>query len=164
MEVELTKYELKYAEYIAKMRNTEALKVGKKNKFGLPNTEDDDLQIHKIGAAGEMALAKAMNWYFNGHINTYKIGYDVYKTQVRTATKSSHRLIVREDDKSDDIFVLVLKDENNEQKFQIKGWLKGSQAKNNKYLQNPHNWKLAYFVPQSELNPISTLSAAINEV
>jgi len=161
IQVSLAKHEVSYARLIGKIRNDEAIKAGKKNPLNKNATFEEDLHVHYVGAAGEMAFAKAMNYYFDATVNTYKNGYDVHKMQVRTRTKDYYDLIVRSNDKDDDIFVLVLK---NEDSFKICGWIKGSDAKKKQYIKNYGYMNPAYFVPQSDLNPMHTLKNSSNEV
>lgn len=161
IQIELVRHEINYAKMIGNIRYKEAIKAGKVNQLKRNLSPEKELEIHYIGAAGEMAFAKAMNYYFNATINTYKTGYDVHKMQVRTRTKDDHDLIVRDNDNDEDVFVLVLK---NIRSFKIIGWIKASDAKQRKYINNHGNTKPAYFIPQSDLQPIETLKQMYNEV
>jgi len=161
IQLSLDRHEINYAKMIGNIRYNEAVKAGKKNQIKRNLTPRQELEIHYAGAAGEMAFAKAMNYYFNATINTYKTGYDVHKMQVRTRTKDHYDLLVRDNDNNNDIFVLVLK---NVTSFKICGWIKGSDAKKQQYFKNYGNMNPAYFVPQSHLNSIDTLKNTSNEV
>ena len=60
-------------------------------------------------------------------------------------------LIVRDDDHDDHAFVLVT---GGPTEYDIRGWMRASEAKQGKYRANYGNYGDAYFVPASDLHPI----------
>jgi hypothetical protein len=111
--------------------------------------------MHIEGACGEAAVAKALNVFWSGTVNTFKRGGDIgSKIQVRTRSKSYYELIVRQDDRDDDIFILVT---GKAPSFDVVGWTLGKDAKKEQWIQTHGNREAAWFVPQKELLDINTL-------
>ena len=101
-------------------------------------------------AAAEMAFAKARQMYWDFSVNTFKKP-DVGKIQIRHTIRSTGRLIVRPDDSDDEIFVLVT---GEIPKFIIRGYMKGSRAKQDEFINNPGGGRPCWMVPQESLNPV----------
>jgi len=127
-------------------RQIEALRQHRPDRHGFDG--EDGWTIHIEGAAGEMAVAKLRNRYWNGSVNTFKTGGDVGAVQVRTRSKAHYDLIVRDDDRNDDAFFLVI---GSIPVFDVVGWIKGRDAKRPEWLQTYGERPPAYFVPQSAL-------------
>lgn len=152
MKVNLEWYEISRAALVGVSRNVEAMRKGLQNARPI---SESDWHIHILGACGEVAFAKATNRYWSGSVNTFKTGGDVGgHIQIRTRSKSNYDLIVRDNDNDDDIFVLVT---GGPAEFDVKGYMRASDAKAEKYKANWGNYGEAYFVPQSELRPIRDL-------
>ena len=100
------------------------------------------------GACGELAVAKAIGIYWAPTVNTFKSVPDVDAYEVRTTPGKKNSLIVRSDDASDRIYILVI---GSGQVFKVIGWILGEDAKKNKWLRNPGGRDPACFVPQSAL-------------
>jgi hypothetical protein len=100
------------------------------------------------GAGGEMAFAKWANVYWHPGVGTYKAP-DVGGYQVRTRTESWYDLIVRNNDKDDDRFALVL---GKMPDYQIVGWISGREAKQDRWRRNHGGYGPAWFVPQAALH------------
>ena len=159
MEVRLTKVEAMLAGQVGIMRHTEALSRKNPDAFGL-SSDKDGSGLHVEGAAGEMAVAKALNIYWAATVNTYKDGGDIgRRIQVRTRSKHDYELIVRPSDRDDDIFVLVT---GKSPSFQIHGWIHGHEAKKKDYLKGHGNRDPAYFVPHCALRALN--EADFNEI
>jgi len=101
-------------------------------------------------AAAEMAFAKARKMYWDFSVNTFKKP-DVAHIQIRHTIRSSGRLIVRPDDSDDETFVLVTGEIPN---FTLRGHIKGRDAKQDQFLNNPGGGKPCWMVPQGDLKPI----------
>lgn len=152
MRVNLEWYEISRAALVGVSRNVEALRKGLQNTRPI---SESDWHIHILGACGEVAFAKATNRYWSGSVNTFKTGGDIGgHIQIRTRSKSNYDLIVRDNDNDNDIFVLVT---GGPAEFDVKGYMRASDAKAEKYKANWGNYGEAYFVPQSELRPIRDL-------
>jgi hypothetical protein len=135
------------------LRHIAALRKGLPDCHGFKG--EDGWTIHIEGAAGEMAFAKAAGRYYASPVNTFKEGGDVGDVQVRTRSRMDYDLLVRPSDRDRDVFVLVL---GKIPTFDVVGWMRGSDAKNEKWLNAHGNRPPAYFVPRSELSPIETLN------
>ena len=109
--------------------------------------------LHIVGACGEMAVAKLLNKYWNGALGNLKAD-DVSMVQVRTRTKHTYDLIVHPSDPDDKMFVLVT---GLPPKFRVHGWIVGGFAKTDKYWKDPAGGRPAFFVPKSDLAPMTDL-------
>jgi hypothetical protein len=144
MKVDLEWFEVSRAALVGVSRNVEAMRKQCQNRSTVP----DDWGIHILGALGECAFAKATNRYWNGSVNTFKRGGDVGRIQVRTRARHDHDLIVRPQDKSEDVFVLVT---GGPSSFEIQGWCVGEEAKQDAFTANHGGYGEAYFVPAKSL-------------
>lgn len=151
MNVNLEWFEVSRAALVGVSRNVEAMRKGCVNRLPV----NDEWSIHILGALGECAFAKATNRYWNGSVNTFKSGGDVGDNiQIRTRSKHSYDLIVRDGDKDDDVFVLVT---GGPTEFAIHGWMPAREAKQPKFRANYGGYGEAYFIPKSALRPIDPL-------
>lgn len=128
------------------MRNISAIKHGLRNQHGV--MEGGDWQIHIEGACGEMALAKALGLYWNGSVNTFKMGGDVGNFQVRTRSQHNYELLIRPDDPTDVIWWLVT---GKAPRYIVQGWIQGIDAKHPDWLRAHGGRPPAYFVPHNKL-------------
>lgn len=151
MNVSLEWYEVSRAALVGVSRNVEALRKGLQNRLPI----NDEWNIHILGALGEAAFCKATNRYWSGSVNTFKSGGDVGgNIQIRTRSKHSYDLIVRDGDKDNDVYVLVTGGPND---FVIHGWMRCKDAKTPRFRNNYGNHGEAYFVPKSALLDIEPL-------
>jgi hypothetical protein len=145
--------ELAFAAYVGVSRNIQALRECKGDRL------DTDISnawtLHIEGAAGEMAAAKALGLYWDAPVGTYKHGGDIGALQVRTRSRHSYELIVRDGDRSEDIFVLVT---GRAPRFRVHGWIAGGDAKRPEWLREYGGRPAAYFVPHDALQPLTALS------
>jgi len=144
--VTLEWYESALAADVGNRRQCEALKRKIRDKYGF---EGDGFQVHIHGAAGELAFAKAATTYWGGSVNTYKAA-DVGPIHIRTRSGHGGRedLIVRRHDPDDAIFVLVVGEIPS---FSVVGWIKGSDAKQEKWKKCYGGRPPAFFVPRGQL-------------
>jgi|LauGreDrversion4_2_1035121.scaffolds.fasta_scaffold301304_3 hypothetical protein len=153
MKVELNIPEFLNAINIGVLRQCSSLRRGLKDAHGAKS--DNGWDMHIEGACGEAAVAKALNVYWSGTVDTFKLGGDLGKSiQVRTRSKDYYELIVRKDDRDDDIFVLVT---GKAPKFNVVGWTFGKNAKKQEWMQTHGGREAAWFVPQKELHDISSI-------
>lgn len=151
LSVALEWYEITAAAQVAVLRNVEALRQGKRSKRG----KDAQWERHVLGALGECAFCKATGRYWSGSVNSYQEESDVGKTlQVRTRSSHSYDLIIRSEDKDEDVFVLVT---GGPAEFTVHGWLLGKDGKKSKFLNNHGGYGAAYFVPQDRLRSAKDL-------
>jgi len=150
-DVTLSKAELQMAATCGVQRHIEALEQGKQDSFGYDGL--DGWTVHIEGAAGELAIAKVIQKYWPGTVNTFKNGGDIGKTkQVRTRSKHEWDLIVRPGDRDEDIFFLVT---GRAPSYKVWGWIKGADAKKKEWLKTHGGRPPAYFVPKDALTPIN---------
>jgi len=151
MRVRLTKVELIVAGLVATMRRVSSM--GNLNDQNYSTDSSFDLDID--GAASEMAFAKYMNVYYEPTVNTFK-SPDVGKIQVRSTKHKTGKLIIRQRDKKNEIFVLVI---NENPVFTIAGWINLEDAKKDEFWFKPNNsFPPAWFVPQNKLNEMKDLN------
>jgi len=152
MNVKLTAHELMQAATIGSMRQVSALMNKLPDKHGFDGLGWSE---HIEGACGELVVAKALNCYCSGSVNTFKLGGDLGSNiQVRTRSKHEYELIVRPSDRDDDVFVLVT---GKSPCFVVRGWISGGSAKASEWKKAHGGRAEAYFVPHSSLLPMSQL-------
>jgi hypothetical protein len=150
--VRLEWFEISAAAQVGVSRNVEAIRAGYRSRM---RGKDSMWDRHVLGALGECAFAKATGRYWSGSVNTFKSGGDVGNTiQIRTRSKHDYDLIVRDDDRDDDIYVLVT---GGPQEFLVHGWMLCADAKSKQFVSDYGGYGEAYFVPQSELRPVEEL-------
>jgi len=145
----MTEEQYQRAVQVGIRREEESVKKGLKQAHGA--SEKGSVDRHILGAPGELAYCLYTDQDWNESINTFKapdVGTDI---QVRTTNRLDGRLIVREADKDEDLYVLVLSEGK---KFKIVGSILGKDAKNSQYLMAPNGREPAWFVPQSDLTKI----------
>ena len=111
-------------------------------------------RIHEefVGACGEMAVGKAAGVYFVPSVNTFhRVPDCLGDCEVRSTDRTDGSLIVRDNDGDDRRYILAIVLDD---KVDLVGWIKGSDAKQTEWLRNPHGHREAWFVPQSSLQPI----------
>jgi hypothetical protein len=112
------------------------------------------------GALGELCVAKVRDRYFSATVNTFKdadLGKDV---QVRATSNHDYSLIVRPKDDPNHFYFLVT---GMSPTFCVRGWIKGSDAMQDKYLKAPNGRPQAWFVPQRDLNPVTLKIRKLND-
>jgi len=85
---------------------------------------------HIAGCLGEMAVAKALDMYWDASVNTFKTRGDVGNLEVRTTSQvppQSCHLNVTENDHDDRRFVLV--SQLNRYEYQLNGWMTGGEVR-----------------------------------
>lgn len=150
--ITLAWFELATAAQVGLRRHIEALMKGLPDKYGF--NQETGWNVHIEGAAGEMAVAKCLNMFWNGSVNTFKRDADVGKLQVRTRSKEDYDLLVRPDDRDGDVFVLVT---GKAPTFKVHGWRYGVDAKQPEFMQTHGGRDPAYFVPKSKLRNLTSL-------
>lgn len=150
--VTLEDYEIRLAAEVGISRRIESLRGGEsRHRAGQEQGEALTWQQHIEGALGEMAFAKWRNLYWSGSVNTFQNGGDVGAIQVRTGSKPGHRLIIRESDKDEDVFVLLT---GRAPTYTIHGWIRGRDAKRPEWRTDPGGHGIAFFVPQEALHAL----------
>ena len=125
----------------------------KQRTFGKKGRDDwkDDIE----GAMAEMAFCKHFGMYWDGSVNTFKMP-DVPNTniQIRSTDRNLGRLIIREGDPANDLYILVVGLIPN---YKIIGGLFAHQGKLDEFIDNPNNQSPCWMIPQDKLSPIENL-------
>jgi len=155
----LTLPEILSATNVGVIRHYESIKDGRKPDPTL-NSSTNWLFMDIEGALGELCVAKIRDRYFSATINNFKdadLGEDV---QVRTTSNHDYSLIVRPKDDPNHFYFLVT---GMSPTFCVRGWIKGSDAMQDKYLKAPNGRPQAWFVPQTGLNPVTAKVRKIHD-
>lgn len=150
IEVSLSPSEQFQAAHIGCQRHLAALQAGLTDKHAA-KTCTDPWALHIEGAAGELAFAKATNRYWPATVNNFHDPDLMNGVQVRTRSSHSHDLIVREGDSDLHTFVLVT---GRMPVYRVHGWIKGRDAKQLRFWNNPGGHGPAFFIPQGHLTEI----------
>lgn len=152
MIVKLTAYELMQAATMGSLRQISAITKGLPDRHGFAGLGWSE---HIEGSCGELAVAKALDRYCSGSVNTFKTGGDLgANVQIRTRSRHDYELIVRPDDRDDDMFVLVT---GRSPEMTIRGWLTGAEAKRAEWMRTHGNRSAAFFVPSTALRSPDSL-------
>lgn len=154
--------EILLAAQVGIMRNVTSLKRGYSPRAAQGRHLVDAWGANVEGAAGELAVAKWRNSYWNGTIGETDRP-DVGPYEVRTNT--SRRLddmIVRAGDPEDKVFIAVL---SFLPEFHLIGWQYGRLCKLPEYEREGSPWRPpCFFVPRSALNDMLDLPEIPAEV
>ena len=115
------------------------------------------LDIHLLGAAGEMAVASylGMKHELYKEVEAKRGSDDLPGIDIKTRSIHVYSLIVQKQEDPDKKFVLVTIEN---QQTLLHGWCYGREAMDERYWADPARGRPAYFVPQSALHPMETLS------
>lgn len=149
MIVRLTLEEVGRALTCAYERWSLALRGGRQDTIAKSWTEG--LLAHYYGALGELAVGKALGLYVPLHVNQFSgmeadIPYG--NLEVRYRKNRDHDLIVRERDRDDRNYVLCC---GEPPEIEVVGYMPGSHAKREEYLNDHGGHGAAYFVPRGDL-------------
>jgi len=117
------------------------------------------LDIHLLGAAGEMAVAShlGMKDHLYQEIEAKRGSNDLPGIDVKTRSKHQYDLIVQRNESPNKKFVLVTIENKT---TLIHGWCYGHEAMQEQYWADPARGRPAYFVPKEALKPLSSLKDA----
>lgn len=153
MKVELTDTEMRIAIEVGVARQLSAMVAGKRDVHGASGSGWD---LHIEGAAGELAVAKAIGVYYPASVDTYRDEPDLPPDiEVRTRSRQYYDLIVRSDDDPFKRYVLVT---GRSPELTVRGWIYGNHAMNPSWVKTYGNRPPAFFVPQTHLNPVEALT------
>lgn len=157
MEVELSPDEFAMCVYVANDRQRGAAKAGKRNAVKRRDWVES-VTTHIHGCVGELAAAKVLGIQWTGSVDTFKEFGDLRgNIEVRHRTNKQWDLIVRSSDPNDRLYVLTRGTPPD--LVEVVGYIQGHLAKQEKWKKNYGNKGDAYFVPASELLPITDLYA-----
>lgn len=152
----LTPAQQVYAEHIAQQRHHGAVSRNLPDRHGYTG---NSLDAHRPGAYGEVAVAA---WLFPDQYQCLTV--DTFHTvpdlpggiEVRAATRSTYRLLIRKGDNLDARWVSVVRAGA---AWWLRGWLWGHQVQE-EWLEAPVGREEAYFVPHAALRPMDELRTA----
>jgi hypothetical protein len=148
--VTLAWHEYAMASEIGRLRQLASVRHGRRDQHGF---EGLGWSEHIEGACGELAVAKHLNVYWDGSVDTFKAD-DLPHLQVRTRSLHHYDLLVRPQDSDEAIWVHVT---GRCPVYRVHGWLYGHEAKKPCWLQAVGGRPPAYFVPQAALHSIDDL-------
>jgi hypothetical protein len=121
-----------------------------------PRFGDKALQVHLLGAAGEMAVASFLG--IKEHLYQEKEARrgsdDLPGMDIKTRSRHSYDLIVQRNENPSQRFVLVT---IQDQTTLLHGWCYGEEAMQDKFWADPARGRPAYFVGQSFLRSMESL-------
>ena len=115
------------------------------------------LDIHLLGAAGEMAVAAhlRMKSFLYKETQAKRGSDDLPGMDIKTRSKHKYDLIVQKNEDPNKKFVLVTIEDKT---TLIHGWCYGRDAMKEEYWADPARGRPAYFVPKEVLRCMNTLS------
>ena len=118
------------------------------------------LDIHLLGAAGEMAVAShlGMKEFLYKETQAKRGSDDLPGIDIKTRSKHAYDLIVQKNEDPDKKFILVTIENKT---VLIHGWCHGRDAMKEEYWADPARGRPAYFVPKTILAPIDTLNGQV---
>lgn len=147
--IELELHEIEVAGFMATKRQAQNLYRGRKDAHGAK--KESGLDLHFNGCLGEIALAKHLNVFWSGALGRLKAS-DVGMFQVRATAKSDGNLLLHDEDKDDDVFVLA---RVNGKEVDLRGFILCAKGKDKKYW-TPDGafpgWRACYRVLDSDIN------------
>lgn len=148
--VMLTEVEQRMAIQSGQERRLQSAAQKLKDKdFGLSITGRRwDIDIE--GAAAEMAYAKFRDFYWGGHVGSFK-GADVGSVaQIRSSIHPDAHLILRDNDNPQHFYILVV---GQMPAYEIAGWIPGQLAMSPQYRRDPgpNDGPPCFMVPQKNL-------------
>lgn len=121
-----------------------------------PRFGDKALDIHLLGAAGEMAVASYLglkHWLYQ-ETEARRGSDDLPGLDVKTRSRHHYDLIIQKNESPSKKFVLVTIEDKT---TLIHGWCWGREAMEEKFWADPARGRPAYFVPKQYLRPIEEL-------
>jgi hypothetical protein len=117
------------------------------------------LDIHLLGAAGEVAVASYLELkeHLFKETEAKRGSDDLPGIDIKTRSKHSYDLIVQRNESPDKKFVLVT---IQDQKTLIWGWCWGKDAMQEQYWADPARGRPAYFLPKEALRSMNLLLAS----
>lgn len=150
--VQLSDVEIRHAWICADHIMTESHKKGLKDRVAANGNSPWNAVL--IGVVGEIAFAKALGVYYTSTEGSFKLP-DVENFQIRTTNRKYGRLLVKQNDDLDYIYVFVTWNMNTNL-CKIVGWLRGHDAAKKQYLDDfGSGGKPVWAVPQKILKPFS---------
>lgn len=118
--------------------------------------------LQQLGAIAERGVAKALDLYWPGLINTFKNPDLSHNIEVRLIGVDHYGLRVRNSDNDTRRIVGIVIPKGKERcPYRIPGWITAGEAKRVEWEMNPYEGRPMYCVPQKSLRPLSELKEII---
>lgn len=130
---------------------------GLKGRNGGPKQGEKALLAHKLGAAGELAVADLLGLreFLYQETEAKRGSFDLPPNiDVKTRSRHWHDLICQFDESPDKILVLVT---IQDKITAIHGWIKSKDAMKSQWRKDPAKGRPAYFVPKEALQSMQDL-------
>jgi hypothetical protein len=161
MTITLTWGEVMQAAHGGLMRRVRAMQDKRRPGYGL-SLEADSWGIDIEGCCTELAAALALNLSWSATVGLLRLPDIGRAYQVRSASKPSHRLILRPDDPDDAVFIFVV---GRVPTYELVGWIRAADGKLKQYWVDPGNGRpAAYFVPTTALQSLDRLRVERGEL
>ena len=152
-DVHLELYEEIMAALVGCRRHISFKAKGMKHRNGM--NEEDGWRANIEGACGELAVAKFLNVYWDGSVDTFQSKADLMgNVEVKTRSKHNRDLLIRKnemEDKPNEVYILVT---GVSPDFKVRGWIRSEDIRNT----GEEFWKTfddrpkAWFIPQCFLD------------
>jgi hypothetical protein len=153
--VTLTRQEALQAAYGGVHRRLRAIFRGRQHRYGRGDGDAWQADVDACGAEIATAIAVDRHWGDDPEPDYLgDVGSRSPKLHVRHSVRPDGRLILREDDPDDAVFVLVT---GTIPAFRVCGWITGREGKAGDLIDLNNNRPPCWMVPQSELRPIEEL-------
>jgi hypothetical protein len=111
-----------------------------------------------VGACGEIGVGKWIGKWFVPSVGTFhRVPDCLQDVEVRATRNFDGCLIVRGNDSPKRRFILALVDGL---RVRLAGWILGAEARDPKWVADPHGHRSAWFVKQPGLRPMPTFNLA----
>lgn len=162
--ITLEEYEAHMAATVGMRRQLSSTMKGMQQRVNMPGGySGNNWTEHIEGAAAECAVAKYLEVYWSGSVDTFVRDGDVMGMEVRASIREDRRLKVAENDPDDRIVIGV---HGRMPVFEITGWILARNAKAlRQYRDDPgYVGRPAFFIPVSELNSPESLRVLMDRV
>lgn len=129
-------------------RFRESRAAGRNHARSIKRGWTERLRDETVGCLAELAVAHAKGVPWSRSVNTFKKIPDVDGHEVRATWRPDGHMPIREDDPDDRWYIFVVGDGP---VMTIVGSMRGRDAKQDRWLRNPHGRRPAWFVPQAAL-------------
>jgi len=148
--VRLDWHEVFHAASCGVLREIQARKNGKRTRFESRDSWGTNIE----GACAELAVSRLIGCYWHAIVaDPNGLPGDAGPLQIRSTPHDDGHLVVYDTDPDQAIFVLVI---GTVPVFVVRGWMQGSMAKRSQWWR-PEGKAPAYWIPQSELRPMSQI-------
>lgn len=115
-------------------------------------TDEERVEQEITGTCAEYICRKLLGADLTLPFDTFHKVPDIEPDwEVRSTRREDGRLIVRTNDPDERRYILVT---GTPPEMTVHGWITGIDAKQKRFFRNPRGYRIAWFVPQSELRPL----------